>query len=322
MGAAAMLEEVRAEGLLARGRPVLVLLSGGRDSCCLASLAVEIAGPGAVSALHVNYRLRPGSDGDEAHCRELCERLAVALEIRHPERPAGGNLHAWARSVRYAAAGELADGRGAEVAAGHTASDQVETILYRLASSPSRRALLGMSSREGRIVRPLLQYTREDTAAYCLARGIAWREDPSNDDPRFARARVRGGLVPALREIHPGAERNVLALAAVLRDEAAVLDALVDELLAGSEQVELARLRAAGPALARLAVQRLADRMAGGPAAGVGRRTPELLALRETGVACLHVGAGLRAVCERGVLRFERLGPRGESASRTAAPYT
>jgi tRNA(Ile)-lysidine synthase len=319
MGPGAMLAAVRAQGLLGPGRPVLVMLSGGRDSCCLLDLAVEIAGPGAVTALHVNYGLRPGSDADAEHCRALCARLGVELEVRSAGRPATGNLHAWAREVRYAAADELAGARGADVAAGHTASDQVETVLYRLASSPSRRALLGMGPREGHLVRPLLDYTREDTAGYCAARGIAWREDPSNEDPRFARARVRRVLVPALREIHPAAERNVLALAAVLRDEAAVLDALVDELLDGRQRVELARLRSAGPALARLAVQRLADRAAAGPAAGVGRRTPELLALRETGTACLDVGAGLRAVCERGVLRFERL---GEAASGTAAPYT
>ena len=75
---------------------------------------------------------------------------------------------------------------GADVAAGHTATDQVETILYRLASSPSRRALLGMRPREGRLVRPLLGVTRAQTAGHCRDRGLRWREDDSN-----ASARVR-----------------------------------------------------------------------------------------------------------------------------------
>ena len=82
--------------------------------------------------------------------------------------------------------------RRALVAAGHTATDQVETILYRLAASPGRRALLGMSPREGELVRPLLGLTREETAAYCRERGLAWREDQSNDNsPAYARVQAR-----------------------------------------------------------------------------------------------------------------------------------
>ena len=172
---------------------------------------------------------------------------------------------------------------GADVAAGHTATDQVETILYRLASSPSRRALLGMRAREGSLIRPLLRFTRADTAAYCRARGLQWREDETNDSSIYARGRVRGTLVPALREIHPGAERNVLALAEILRDEAAVLDAIVDDVLDGEQQISLAALRGLPTALGRLVVQRLADDAAGRPAPGTARRLDDILALRDTG---------------------------------------
>ena len=173
---------------------------------------------------------------------------------------------------RYGAAAQLATARGgADVAAGHTATDQVETILYRLASSPSRRALLGMRPREGSLIRPLLRFTRADTAAYCRARGLPWREDETNDSSIYARGRVRGTLVPALREIHPGAERNVLALAEILRDEAAVLDAIVDDVLDGRRQISLAALRGLPAALGRLVVQRLADDAAGRPGAGNAR---------------------------------------------------
>jgi tRNA(Ile)-lysidine synthase len=301
-----LLDEVRAEGLLAPGRAVLVMLSGGRDSVCLLDVAVRIAGVEVVTALHVNYALRDDAAHDERHCVELCRSLGVALDVIAPAGPVQGNLHAWARARRYEAATRLAGERGAEIAAGHTASDQVETILYRLASSPSRRALLGMRRREGALLRPLLGVTREETAEYCRSRGLEWREDESNDAPAFARARVRGALVPALREIHPAAEANVLALAEILRDEAVVLDAAVDAVLHGADSVRLSTLRALPPALARLVVQRLADGAAGRPAPGTARRLTEILALRDTGTSSLHLPHGVSAIVLRGALTFER----------------
>lgn len=301
-----MLARVTASGLLAPRRPVVVLLSGGRDSTCLVDLAAQIAGTGAVTALHVNYGLREAADDDQRHCAAVCERLGVGLDVRRPKRPQIGNLQAWARDERYGAAAQLAAATGAEVAAGHTASDQVETILYRLASSPSRRALLGMRPRDGRLVRPLLQFTREETATYCRERGLHWREDESNLDDSFVRNRVRATLVPALRSLHPAAERNVLALAATLREESEVLDGLVDEVLSGSRQVEVGRLRELSPAVARLVVQRLADGAAGGPAPGTARRLDEII---ELGSGALDLPHGVRAVVRRGMLSFQRTPP-------------
>jgi tRNA(Ile)-lysidine synthase len=300
--------------LLVPGQELVVLLSGGRDSTCLLDLAVRVAGSQAVSALHLNYGLRAAADADEAHCTELCARLGVPLEVRRPRRPDTGNVQAWAREARYGAAAELAEPRQADVAAGHTATDQVETILYRLASSPSRRALLGMRPRDGRLIRPLLGVTREKTAAYCRWRGLSWREDDSNQSHAYARVRVRESLVPALRAIHPAAEENVLALAGILRDEGDVLAALVDQILAGREQIELTQLRALPSALQRLVVQRLADAAAGRPAPGTARRAEEVTSMGDH--AMLDLPHGVRAVSQAGIVRFVR---RSEAVRRRPA---
>jgi tRNA(Ile)-lysidine synthase len=267
----AMLEAAREGGMLPPGTPVVAMLSGGRDSVCLVDLAVRLLGAEAVTALHVNYGLRDDSDEDEAHCAALCERLGVRLEVEQPRRPEGpGNLQAWARDARYAAAARLAEHTDALIATGHTADDQVETILYRLASSPSRRALLGMRPRDGRLVRPLLGFSREQTTAYCEERGLAWRDDPSNDEGAYARNRIRHGLARALADVHPAAAQNVLRTAELLRDEAEVLDALVTAELDGSDgsprnTIELDRLAELPPALRRLVVQQL-DRRTRHPA--------------------------------------------------------
>jgi tRNA(Ile)-lysidine synthase len=312
MEADRMLEQVRGAGLLAAGTPVVVLLSGGRDSVCMLDLAARALGAEEVAALHVNYGLRDDAGADERHCAELCERLGVALTVERPRRPEGpGNLQAWARDARYAAAARLALPRAAAIATGHTADDQVETILYRLASSPSRRALLGMRPRDGQLVRPLLGFTRAQTTAYCEERGLAWREDATNAESTYARNRVRHGLMPALEAIHPAAAANVLRTAALLRDEAEVLDALVDAEFgdangSGRGTIELRRLAELAPALRRLVVQRLADRAAGRPVPGAANHADEVAALRRTGTAMLDLGGGVRAVAERGVLHAER----------------
>jgi tRNA(Ile)-lysidine synthase len=303
-----LLERVEAAGLLAGPAQLLVMLSGGRDSVCVLDLAVRARGSEGVRALHVNYGLREEADEDERHCAQLCERLGVALEIERVARPqASGNLQAWAREARYAAARRLAEEADATILTGHTADDQVETVLYRLASSPSRRALLGMRPRDGRLARPLLGTTRAETTAYCQARSLAWRDDASNDGDAYARNRIRQGLVPELERVHPAAKENVLRTAALLREEAELLDSLVDAELAGGEGNEPGTIRHARfaelhPALRRLVLQRLADEAAGRPVPGAARFAEQVAGLSRGGSA-LDLGGGVRAVLEGGVLR-------------------
>ena len=208
--------------------------------------------------------------------------------------------------------------RDALIATGHTASDQVETILYRLAASPGRRALLGMAAARGPPVRPLLGVTREQTAAYCRERGLAWREDESNDDERFARTRVRHGLLPALRAVHPAAEANVLRTAALLREETELLDELVGAELAGGASIALARLARAARR-ARAAGRRAPRRGGGRHLRAAGRRARRRSSSRSGAAAaapsCTSAGqAG--AVIEDGVLRD---GP-AAAARRAASP--
>ena len=209
---AGLRERVAQGGLLRPGAAVVVLLSGGRDSVCLLDVVADICGVAGTRALHVNYGLRDEAAAEAASCHALCERLGVALDVITAVAPGAGsgNLQAWARDLRYARGAQLALEHGAQLAAGHTASDQVETILYRLAASPGRRALLGMADARGRLIRPLLRagITREETAQWCRDRGLTWVEDASNSSEAFARARVRERVLPALLDVHPAAQRK------------------------------------------------------------------------------------------------------------------
>jgi tRNA(Ile)-lysidine synthase len=305
MIAGELLERVEAGGLIAPPAPVVTMLSGGRDSVCMLDLAVRARGAGEVRALHVNYGLREEADADERHCAELCRWLGVTLEVERSRRPEGaGNLQAWAREQRYAAAARLAEEGGAVIATGHTADDQVETILYRLASSPSRRALLGMRPKDGRLVRPLLDTTREETTAYCEERNLPWRDDATNEEAGYKRNLLRRDVIPQLAKIHPAARENVLRTAALLREEAELLDSLVDGELEGGT-IPRERFAELHPALRRLVLQRLADEAAGRPVAGAARFAEQVASLRRGG-STLDLGGGVRAILEGGVLRAER----------------
>lgn len=330
MDVAEIRESVRAGGLLSHDRPLVAMLSGGRDSVCLLDVAVALRGASGLCALHVNYGLRADADADERHCVKLCEALGVELSVVRATAHDGsagedGNLQAWARELRYDAAERIADERDGLFATGHTASDQVETILYRLAASPGRRALQGMAAANGRLVRPLLGVTRAQTAAYCEERGLRWREDASNDDARYARARVRNQLVPALRTVHPAAESNVLRTARLLREESELLDELVEAELDGERAIAVERLALLPAALARMIVVRLAEQAAGDFVPQAGDRVDELLALaRRGGRAELHVGGHIGAVIDGGFLAMRVLPPlagaREARASTARAP--
>ena len=294
-----------ARPLVPAGAPLLVLVSGGGDSVALLDVAVRLEA--RVSALHVNYGLREGASGDEEFVRELCAGLGVPLfaeRVALGEDPSG-NLQERARDARYALAERLTEG---DYAAAHTASDQAETVLYRLAVSPGSRALYGMAPRRGRLVRPLLGVTREEVRSYLRSRGLEWREDPSNADRRFARARVRHDLIEALRTIGPAAERTIAETARQLREEAEVLDAAVADalgVLGGGPAVSASELGRQPAAVRRLVLRHLAEQ-AGGEL-GVGD-TERILALGGRGSKSLDLTGGVRVVVEYGTLRFTRAG--------------
>lgn len=298
--ASGAVEAARASGLIRAGAPLLVMLSGGADSVCLLDVALRLEAD--VSALHVNYGLRAEAGDDEEHCRSLCERLGVPLAVERVALERGGNLQARARDARYAFAERIARG---DYATAHTLDDQAETVLYRLASSPGPRSLAAIRPRRGRLVRPLLAARREQTRAHCRAAGLAWREDRSNADPRFARSVVRHEALPALERIAPGAAATIAATSAQVAEQLDLLERIAGATVASlGERPDVAALRELDAALALLVLRQLARAASPGAAIGpdAGRR---ILALgADGGSAALDLGGGLRAIVEYGRLRF------------------
>jgi tRNA(Ile)-lysidine synthase len=213
-------EHIRRYELIEPRGEVLCLVSGGPDSTCLFHALRELGYQ--VSALHVNYCLRgPESDEDARLCAE--ELGATVVRV-----PAIGAGEAELRAIRY---GQRPDRLRAT---GHTATDQVETILYRLATSGNRKGI--KPRREDGVVRPLLPLWREETEAFCRERELRFRVDSSNADT--VRGLLRGQILPLLEQIHPAARENILRALEERRTMPPALAELVDAPI-GSRRVDL-----------------------------------------------------------------------------------
>jgi tRNA(Ile)-lysidine synthase len=304
-------EVVRESGIVDPLDSVVVLISGGADSAATTAALVEHCGRPNVHALHLNYGLRVTATDDERSCRRLCAALRIDLRVERPEIE-GGNLQAEARAARYEAAEAQRRRSNANwVVTGHTMTDAAETLVYRLAVSPGRRALLGLPQRRGRVIRPLLELSREEARKLAREAGLPFSDDPTNLDPKFARNRIRHDVLPVLRKLNPAAERNIAETRAELAEEAALLEHLAEELLAeggagtGSGAIPAEVLDAADPALRRIALRILAERAAGRHVPLGRERANQIWRLaQDPEGGQIDLGGGLRAVCELGTVRF------------------
>jgi tRNA(Ile)-lysidine synthase len=213
-------QHIRRHDLIEPGGAVLCLVSGGADSTCLYHALSELGY--RVSALHVDHGLRgPESDADAAWCAERFDAEVVQSGARC-------STEAELRDVRYSfRANELR-------ATGHTLSDQVETILFRLASRGTTKGI--ELRRDDDVVRPLLCVWREETEAFCRERGLGWRSDSSN--PATLRGLIRHEIIPLLERIHPAARENVLRVLDDRRTMPPALAELLDSPV-GSKRIDL-----------------------------------------------------------------------------------
>ena len=209
------------EGLLTPGTPLRLAaaVSGGADSMALLGIlrALQPEFGYELSVCHVNHGLRgAAADRDEAFVRAECARLGVPLrvfraselaeEVGCPPEHAGED---WARRLRYACFARLCKEGIDRVATAHTANDQAETLLLRLARGTGLHGAGGIRPRRGVYLRPLLELTRQDTEQFCRKTGQCWVTDETNATDAYARNRLRSAAVPALQSTNTAAVENL-----------------------------------------------------------------------------------------------------------------
>lgn len=254
---------IAAHAMLAPGETVLVALSGGADSVALLLALRELGYP--VRAFHLNHCLRGAeSDRDEAFCRALCTRLGVELTVERVDvaaaaRQQGLGVEEAARRIRYARLHAAA--QGAKIATAHTADDHLETVLFHLARGAGTRGLAGIPPVRGQVVRPLIDVGRAQVEAYLAENGQGYVTDSTNADDAYTRNRIRHTVVPALRDMLPGAAQAARRSGELLRQDEDCLDGLARDCLAQAARDDgawdTAPLRRAHPAVRSRALRRL-----------------------------------------------------------------
>ncbi|GIV08603.1 MAG: tRNA(Ile)-lysidine synthase [Fimbriimonadales bacterium] len=252
------------------GGIVIVGYSGGADSTALLHLLTRLQTELQIQlhAAHLHHGMRPEADADVQVCRAVCQSLGVPLHMERVDVPALASQHKLSleeagRNARYAFFERLAcDWNAVAVALAHTRDDQIETILINLLRGTGPRGLCGMPYKRDRIIRPLLDATREQTHQYCIEQNLPTVFDSTNLDPHQRRRRLRAELIPLLRDLSPAYAKHLLRLAAILAQEEDWWDAQVGQALAHlapkalseqseAEQLSRARFAELHPALQR-----------------------------------------------------------------------
>ena len=271
----------RAEALCAqyldKNQPVLAAVSGGLDSMCLLYF---LRGEGYdVSCAHFNHQLR-GEEAarDEEFVRAWCEKEGIPFyagsgDVRAHARETGKTEEEAGRDLRYAFLRETAQMLGAQIALAHHADDNAETVLLNLVRGTDLRGLCGMRAKQGDIVRPFLEQTREELVTYAQSHDIPHVEDHTNADPNAAaRNYLRHEILPRLKHLNSRAGEHITATARSLSALDDSIERQAEALLTAAVQEEsgislpLASFRAFDEPVQARAVLRMAD------ALGVGRK--------------------------------------------------
>ena len=251
-----MLNKLRAflkeQALLSPGDKVIAAVSGGADSVAMLFALYLLRDELGITleAAHFNHHLRGAeSDRDEAFVTDFCGRYCIPLHLGSGRIVSGKKgLEAAARDARYAFLRSLPG----KVATAHTADDNAETVLMRLIRGTGLKGLGAIAPVSGNVIRPMLTVTRDDVEAFLEEYALPHVEDSSNAEDDFLRNRIRHSILPLMRAENPRIGENLSAMALLLRQDEACLQAMIPE----EQMPDVSRLKAMEPALRRRTLER------------------------------------------------------------------
>ena len=216
----------RQKELLYQGDRILLGLSGGADSTCLFLVLLELAKEWELTLIpvHVNHNIRGESaKKDEEFCKALCQKhglnlLIVSVEVQKLAEINGWTVEEAGRNARYEAFTKFAKEYDCnKIAVAHHKNDQAETVLFQLFRGSRMKGLSGMSAKNGKIIRPLLCITREETEQYLYEKNQPYCIDSTNFEEEYTRNLIRGKVIPVAKEIQPRAIEHIVETADYLQ---------------------------------------------------------------------------------------------------------
>ncbi len=283
-------------------------LSGGADSVCLLHVLYRLREEFTLDlrAIHIQHNLRgEESQRDEQFCRELCRELDIPLtvvscDVRGYAEAHRLSLETAARECRYAAFAEHCEGF---TATAHTASDNLETILLRMARGTGLKGLCGIPPVREQFLRPLLHVTRAEVEVYVRSQGLSYVEDSTNQEDFCRRNLLRHKAVPVLKECNPSAEETCAAMTEDLQLDAAFLETQAEAAYTQCLQPDgsLRGLEMLHPAIRRRCIARLLETQQ----LSSRQNILTVCSLLETGGSAELSYAGTRARVSRGLLWLE-----------------
>lgn len=232
----AVLKAIKQFSLCDKGDTVTVALSGGADSIALLFVLLSLKDELGITikAAHLNHMIRgEEAERDQRFVEEICKQNGVELFCEKIDVPTVAkqeriSLELAARKVRYEFFERIAIGK---VATAHTASDNLETVLYNLARGTSIKGLCGIPAKRGIFIRPLLLCTREDVENYCKENNLSFVTDSTNLSNDYTRNKIRHNIIPKLKEINSAVENNVIKTAISLKEDNDFLENLAYEFI-------------------------------------------------------------------------------------------
>ena len=297
------------------GGRILCAVSGGRDSMCLLHYLWQLGQREdfTVAAVHMNHGQRDTARRDELFVQNFCRERripCVTQRVSVPEKAKewGVGIEEAGRRLRYETFDRAAElTRADRIATAHHAADQAETVLLNLLRGTGPEGLTGIPPVRGRIIRPLLETSRQEIEAYLEENRISHVEDETNGDTAMTRNRLRLEIMPLLKELYPGAERSICRAAEILRREESCWQTLVDKALPEcGTRMPCAELLTLPYALRLRILRALTERTQTGQKDFGAVHYEAMEALLHGGGGAVSLPGGLTALCRDGVFSLER----------------